>query len=315
MKRPLIPIPRRRKSFEAKFGRNVETFGSLQKHEPPPRTYLPHILLGLAGLLVLTVAVCFLGTLPKVAEVHAEGGRMYDAEHLLYYADIQSGDVFLGVDAPAIEKQMKRYMPLLRAAHVRKHINGNVTISTTEYESLYYTCHNRNYYAFTTDAWEVLCGMAEDSEPRRVGAVYIGLPEAARVRVEEKITFINLPYAVGDPSAYEAETDVPEKEYAYVKEFVNTLMSSPLASRVVGMELSDRYDLWFVLEGSVRVSVGDMSELAEKLASVQMVLEDRAASGVDAGEMPLEVNVSDPTRTVVRSSPDVQIPAWGVPIS
>ena len=92
-------------------------------------------------------------------------------------------------------------------------------------------------------------------------------------------------------------------------------MSSPLASRVVGMELSDRYDLWFVLDGSVRVSVGDMSELAEKLSSVQMVLEDRAASGVDAGEMPLEVNVSDPTRTVVRSSPDVQIPAWGVPNS
>ena len=311
MKRPLIPIPRRRNSFESKFGRNVEHFGSQQKHDPPPKTYLPRILLDLAGLLALTAGICFLGSLPKVGEVHAEGGAMYNADTLLQHADIQSGDGLLGFDSFAVEKQMEEAMPLLREAHVRKHLNGNVTISATEYESLYYTCHNRNYYAFTTDDWQVLCAMAVDSEPRRVGAIYIGLPEAARVRVEEEISFVNLPYAVGEPSEYEIETDVPEKEYAYVKEFVNTLMSSPLASRVVGMELSDRYDLWFVLDGSVRVSVGDMSELSEKLTSVQKVLEDRAASGVDAGDMPLEVNVSDPTRTVVRSSPEVQIPVWG----
>ena len=315
MKRPLIPIPRRKRSFGDKFGRESDFFGSPQKHEPPPKTYLPHILFGLTGLLALTVTVCLLGSLPKVREVSAEGGRMYDANHLLYYADIHSGDSLLGFDSRAVERQMKRYMPLLREAHVRKHINGDVSISSSEYESLYYTCHNRNYYAFTTDAWQVLCALSEDTEPRRVGAIYIGLPESARVRVDERISFINVPYASDRPSGdrvdYEVETDVPEKENAYVREFVDALMSSPLAERVRGMELSDRYDLWFVLDGAVRVSVGDMSELEDKLSSVHTILEDRAASGVDAGDMPLEVNASDPTRTVVRASPSVDIPSWG----
>ena len=315
MKRPIIPIPRRKRSFNEKFGRETTFFGSREKYEPQPKTYLPYILLGMVGVLILSVALCFLGTLPRVGEVSAEGGRMYDSAHLLYYADIHSGDALLGFDSRAVEKQMKRYMPLLKSAKVRKHINGDVSISTSEYDVLYYTCHNRNYYAFTADTWEVLCAFSQDTEPRRVEAIYIGLPEAARVRVDEKISYINLPYASDHPSDYDAdyeiETDVPEKEYAYVKEFVDTLMSSPLAPRVKGMELSDRYDLWFILDGSVRVSVGDMANLSDKLSSVQKALEDRAASGVDAGDMPLEVTVSDPTRTVVRSSPNVQIPVWG----
>ncbi len=314
MKRPLIPVPRRHRTFQEKFGRDVEFFGSREKYEPPPKTYLPRILLCLAGVWLLSVTACLLGLLPRVGEVSAEGGQMYDAEHLLYYADIHTGDRLLGFDTRQVEKEMKQYMPLLKAAHVRKHINGDVTVSSTEYESLYYTCHNRNYYAFTTDKWEVLCAMADGNECRRVGSIYIGLPESAYVRVGKQVSFVNLPYASEETSEhavdYEVETDVPEKEYAYIREFVDMLMSSPLSPRVRGMELSDRYDLWFVLDGRIRVSVGDMSELADKLNAVEGVLEDRAASGADTGDLPLSVDVSDPTRTVVRLSPQVEIPNW-----
>ncbi len=315
MKRPIIPIPRKRVSFASKFGKNVALFGSPRRHEPPPKTYLPHILFGLTGLLTLSLVVCLLGFLPKVGEVSAEGGRMYDAAQLLQYADIESGDDLLGFDSRAVEKRLKEAMPLLKSVNVRKHINGDVSITTEEYDRLYYTCHNRNYYAFTTDKWDVLCALSEDGEPRRVGAVYVGLPECARVRVDEQISFIDLPYETESLSEDQVDYDFgkedPKKENAYVREFVNTLMTSSLAPRVRGMELSDRYHLWFVLDGSIRVSVGDISELSEKLRSAEQILTERAASGVDAGEMPIEVNVSDPTRIVVRSSPDVDIPSWG----
>ncbi len=315
MKRPILPRPHRPRSFGDKFGRNAVHFGSPQKHEPPPKTHLPRILLCLGGVFVLCIIAVILGRLPKVGKVSAEGGRIYSAEVMLHYADIHTGDALLGFDSGDVERQMKEYMPLISKAHVRKHLNGDVTITATEHTKLYYTCHNRNYYIFTQDDLTVLCALPNADEARRVGAVYIGLPESARVRVGKKITFVNLPYAPetqpGELSTYEVETDEPKVEYAYVFDFADTLMDSPLAARVKGMELSDRYDLWFVLDGRIRISVGDMSELEDKLESVRRALEDRDASGVDSGELPLSVDVSAPTRIVFRASPEVDIPAWG----
>ncbi len=313
MKRPLIPPIRRHKSFAEKFGRDVEHFGSRQKPEPPPKTYLPRILVCLAGVAGLCLVVCILATLPRVGEVSAEGGEIYSADVMLYYANVQTGDDFFGFSTADVERQMKAYMPLIDRAQVKKHLNGDVTITATEHRNLYYTCHNRNYYIFTSDSLTVLCAMSTPDEARRVGAVYIGLPESTRLRVGERVRFINLPYAPEtqtDMSDYAVETDVPERENAYVREFIRIFMDSPLASRVRGMELSDRYDLWLVLDDSVRVHVGDMSELADKLSTAHRALEERAASGVDAGELPLSVDVSNPTRIIFRASPEVEIPAW-----
>ncbi len=315
MKRPLIPLPRRPKSFGEKFGRDVEHFGSRQKPEPPPKTYLPHILIGLTAALGIMLAVCLLAQIPKVKTVRAEGGRLYSADVMLYYADLHAGDKLMAVDSSDVEDQLMFYMPLLSSARVRKHLNGNITVTATEYENLYYTCHNRNYYIMTADDLRVLCVMADDTEAKRVGAVYIGLPETARVRVGECVRFIHLPYAPDDASdgtsGYQVETGTPEEENAYVQTVIDALTESPLASRLVGMELSDRYDLWFVLDGSVRVRLGDLSELENKLDTVRKALEEREASGVDAGDMPLSVDVSDPTRVVFRASYEVVIPDWG----
>ncbi len=316
MKRPLIPRPRRATPFMQKFGRDTEFFGSRKKPEPPPKTYLPMILFCLVGGLILCLAISLLGLLPKVRNVTAKDGRIYSAEVLVHYADIESGDLLWGFDSASVAKQMREYMPLLDTIRVRKHLNGDVSIRVTEHENLYYTCHNRNYYVFTADELRVLCVRPTDSEARQGSAVYIGLPESARVRVGETVTFINLPYAsdtTAGTSGYEAETEEPEVENAYVMTFVEAVMKSPFADRVMGMELSDRYDLWLVLEGSVRVSVGDMSELADKLSIAHRALEERGLSAGSTDGLPVSVDVSDPARIVFRSSPDIDIPDWGRP--
>ncbi len=314
MKRPIIPRPRRARPFGAKFGRDSESFGGGRKPEPPPKTYLPQILICLGMALFLCLLICLLGQVPKVKEVRVTGGDIYSAEVMLQYVDVHTGDKLMAFDSGDIEAQMMEAMPLLADARVQKHISGNVTVTATEHRNLYYTCHNRNYYIFTSDSLRVLCALPDDSEARRVGAVYIGLPESARVRVGECVGFVNLPYAPETQSAlfdYEVETDVPEKENAYVEACIDALMSSSLAPRIKGLELSDRYDIWFVLDGQVRIRIGDVTELEDKLSTAIRALEERAASGVDAGELPLLLDVSDPTRIIFRASPDVTIPAWG----
>jgi hypothetical protein len=229
-------------------------------------------------------------------------------------ADLEAGDTMLGFDSFAVVKRLKKALPLLDHVKVRKHLNGKVTITFSEVTELYYTRHNANYYIISAEDREVLGVFSNPNEARRVGAVYIGLPEATRVRVGEKLSFINLPY---EPDSmpeelvtYELETDVPEVEHAYVFDFVEALMASPLASRVTGMELGDRYDIRLVLDGRILVKIGDMDELDRKLTMTERSLEDRAQAGKDDGSLPVLVDVSDPARIIHRASPDIQLPDW-----
>jgi hypothetical protein len=212
-------------------------------------------------------------------------------------------------------------LPLLDDIRIRRQLNGSVTVSFNEITEVYYTCHNRNYHLMDAAHREVLGVFSQPGEARRVGAVYVGLPESARMRVGEPLSFIHLPYephsAPSDNLAdYEIEIDEAEVEYAYVTEFIDTLMASPLAERVTGMELGDRYDLWMVLDRRIKVRVGNMDELERKLILAARTLEEREeAGGVTGsmpGSMPVILDVSNPARIIYRMSPDIVLPEWAV---
>lgn len=315
MKKIQFPRPGKTRSFQEKFSAEGEFFGSREKKKGKGKYgRLPRILLCMLGGIALVVAIMLLGGLWKVTEVTAEDGQLYTASVVEQLADLEAGDAMLGFDSFAVVKRLKKSLPLLDHVKVRKHLNGKVTISFSEVTELYYTRHNANYYIISAEDREVLGVFSNPNEARRVGAVYLGLPEATRVRVGEKLSFINLPY---EPDSvpeelvtYELETDVPEVEHAYVFDFVEALMASPLAPRVTGMELGDRYDIRLVLDGRILVKIGDMAELDRKLTMTERSLKDRAEAGKDDGSLPVLVDVSDPARIIHRASPDIQLPDW-----
>ena len=316
MKKIRIPRRPKRLPFKEKFARDARPFGSGERYTSPDLGSIPLLLLCMLGVVILTVVVMLLGKLPKVTSVSAEDGTYYTAAAVLAHAGIEAGDEMLGFDGFAKAKELKKSLPLMDKVKIRKHLNGSVTVSFTEVEKLYYTCHNQNYYIINAETREVLCVAGDATEARRVGAIYLGLPECTRVRVGEELTFINLPYApeTDSPelSTYELETYEPERENAYVFEFVEILMESSVAERVVGMELGDRFDLWLVLRGGIRIRVGTMDELERKLTLADRSLQDKAASGGIPAGMPTLVDVSDPARIIHRSSPDVELPFWAL---
>lgn len=316
MKKIRIPRRKRYRSFAVKFAKDARPFGSGEKYTPPDYGSMPLLLLCMLGLTVLAATVLFLGKLPKVKSVTANEGTYYTATAVLAHAGIEAGDEMLGFDSFATARKLKEKLPLMEKVKVRKHLNGTVTVKFTEVEQLYYTRHNQNYYIIDAETHDVLCVAGDATEARRVGAIYLGLPECTRVRVGEPLSFINLPYTpetdAPEISTYELETYEPEQENAYVFEFVETLMASTLWERVVGMELGDRYDLWLVLEGGIRIRVGGMEELDRKLALADRSLEDKAATGGIPAGMPTLVDVSDPTRIIHRSAPDVELPDWAL---
>jgi hypothetical protein len=266
------------------------------------------------GGVVLCLAVLLLTSFWRVGQVTAQDGEHYSAARVLECAGVEAGDGMLSFDRFSLKRALKETLPLIDNVKVRRRLNGDVTISFSEFTNLYYTQHNVNYYIISADTKEVLCVYADSAEARRVGAIYLGLPETTRVRVGEELTFINLPYQIETDSpelvTYELETEEPEIEHAYVYAFVEALMSSPLAPRVTGMELGDRYDIWFLLDGRIKVKIGNMDELDRKLKMTERALADRAEEGKDDGSMPVLVDVSDPARIILRSSPDIELPVW-----
>ena len=303
------------RSYDEKFGKGGRFFGSRRKKPALRVDRLPRVLLYMlcasVGILLLLAA----STLWRVTEVTAEDGNFYSAAVVKEYAALEVGEDMMGFDAAAVAARLKAGLPLMENIRVIKHLSGKVSITFTEITEVYYTCHNANYYMISADdEREVLGVFPNANESRRVGAVYVGLPEAARVRVGEPLSFIVLPYepdsAPQNQVDYEPETDEPEREYAYVTEFMDALMSSPLADRVTGMELADRYDIWFVLDRRIKVRIGDMDELDRKLILVERSLTDREMSEGTDETLPLLVDVSDPARTIHRVSPDIDLPAW-----
>ena len=314
MKKIRIPRLQKPRSFSEKFGRDTAFFGSRERRNAPGVGKLPLILLCMLGATLLTVGILFLGKLWKVNSVHAVDGQLYTAADVLRVSGIQTGDEMLGFDGFAVIKELRREFPLLDRVKIRKQLNGRVTVTFTEVTEVYYTCHNANYYIINAETHEVLCVDATPDEAKRVGATYLGLPECARVRVGEILSFINLPYVpeteIPELSTYELETDIPEVENAYVFEFVEILMASELADRVVGMELGNRYDLRVVLEDGILIRLGDMAEAARKLSAAKRCLDEKEQEGFVANGLPIMVDVSDPTRIIHRSSPDVILPPW-----
>ena len=317
MKKFRIPRTPKPRSFDEKFGAEAEFFGSREGKRIPSHPYvkkLPVILFGMLGGVALVGAILLLSSLWTVKSVIASDGQIYTASVVAELSDLEAGDRMLGFDSSDVAKRLKADLPLLDRIKVRKHLNGEVSIRFEEITEVYYTCHNANYYFISIHDRRVLGVSSDPKEAKRVGAVYVGLPEAARVRVGEELTFINLPYepdsAPEDNVDYELETDEPQVEYAYVFEFVETLMESPLADRVTGMELSDRYDIWLVLDRRIKVRIGSIDELERKLSMTERSLSDREAEGKDDGTMPVLVDVSDPARIIHRASPDIELPDW-----
>lgn len=316
MKKIRIPRPRPHRSYSEKFCKGARPFGGGVKHTPPDYGSLPRLLLCMLFGTLLVVAILLLGKLWRVKEVTARDGRYYSSAVVLNQVGIRAGDEMLGFDGFTVKKRLKDKLPLLDEIRVRRQGGGRVSVSFTEVEALYYTCHNQNYYILDARTYEVLCISSRPDEAQRVGAVYLGMPACARLRVGERLTFVNLPYPLEttspELSTYELETEEPEQENAYVLTFAQELMSSPLASRVVGMELGDRYDLWLVLREGIRIRVGGMEELERKLSVAERALQEKEQSGTHPAGLPVLLDVSDPARVIYRPSPDIELPDWAL---
>ncbi|MBE6586668.1 MAG: FtsQ-type POTRA domain-containing protein [Ruminococcaceae bacterium] len=297
------------RSFEKKFGRRSTTCGRGYTPLWPWRACFWSIFC-LSAAMLLTAALLILGMAWQVSSVSVEGTHQYDAADIAENSGIRPGDSMMSFGRKNLEASLREQYPLIRSLKISRSLDGRVTLKVTEETELYYTCHHSNYYLISGKDHLVLGVSSEDLEYRAWGAMYLGFPEEARIRVGEKISFLYLPYepvsAPSEIATYEIETDEAKEEYAYVWSFVEAIEESPMAGRVTGMELEDRYDLYLVFDGHVKIRFGNMKQLDKKIdRAVELLLKE-----LDGTRIPAEMNVSDLQKCTYRSSYDIQLPTW-----
>ncbi len=297
------------RSFDKKFGRNSPWRG---KGNTPlwPWKACFWTLLVLIIALVLTATLLLLSNLWKVSAVKVEGTVQYDAEVLAEASGIRVGDGMSGFSRQEITEKLQADYPLVRSVKVHRKLNGQVILKITEETALYYTCHRSNYYLVSAEDLTVLGISSYGDEYQGYGAVYLGFPEEARLTVGEKVRFEYLPYEpVSRPeelATFEIETDEAEKEYDYVWEFAEKVEASPMKGRITGMELSDKYDLYLVFDGHIKIRFGNMKNLEDKIELAVTIL----SKEVDGSTMPSLLDVSDLQKATFRESNDIVLPEW-----
>lgn len=244
----------------------------------------------------------------RVSGVVSNGTERYAGADLAAAAGLNAGDRMLGFNASDVEKRLRTSFPLLSDVKVVRHVRGAVELRASEETAVYFTQHYMNWYLLSGTTNEVLYVDASPDAWKSVGAVYIGLPEEARLRRGERLTYEFLPYphegADREVSTYEVRKDTPGQEFAYVDEVLDTVMGSVIGPRVTGLELGDRYDVWFLIDGRVKVLLGSAQDVDLKMKNVISTL-----SSSDVSDLCV-LDASTPERVSLRHQPDLVLPEW-----
>lgn len=298
----------RQRSAASRPGSFSETFltrgrfggGEVVRRRIRVRRRLDRICVALTILLIFLTGAMFGSYAWSVTDVQLEGAEGYRTDDLMEVAGIRVGDRLWGFDASEVEGRLQQVRPLLATVEVSRTLGGKVTITVTEEQHLLWTEHYHNAYLLSADTLRVIAIASDGDTWQSMGAVYIGLPEEAWLQVGETLTYRYLTYPAEGESA-DAEVSSPdnktaEESYSYVEIVQRAIYDSSLSPAVTRMELGDRYGLWFLLDGRIKVYLGDADSLEYKLTQAERVL---AQQTVSTGAAVLDV--SDPARVSYRA--------------
>ena len=200
----------------------------------------------LSGAVIVVLALTML-ILPifKINKIVVEGNSYYDDETVAQMAGISAGDELFGWD------MQKSCNAIMAAYPYASDIYVSIEFFTVKIEIvekptvMYAECQNQ-YFSF--DRSLRVLEIKSDGEEAFSPFLRVKLPSVSSVQVGQNVQFAN------------AETDV-----SYLLQLLDTLSSHNLLENVTYVDASDRFALSFVLSNAVRVEIGELKSMNEKL--------------------------------------------------
>lgn len=197
----------------------------------------------LLGLLLLVLPAF------KVKEIVVTGNTHTSYEEIVNAADVKAGDEIVGLDLHRVIDNIQRNCPVyVISARVTP---TKLVIEVSERETMYVSYADK---WFSLDN-ELNVLDVSDREEDFSSLLKVSLPPIQRMTLHAPIQFCN------------SDTDL-----SYIREMVESLDAMALTDRVDLLDVSEKFNVSYVMDGSLRIVLGKVSALNEKYEMAERIL-------------------------------------------
>ena len=200
-----------------------------------------------SGAVIVVLALTML-ILPvfKINKIVVEGNSYYDDATVAQMAGIAIGDELFGWNMQKSCNAIMAAYPYASDIYVSIEF-FTVKIEIVEKPTVMYAEHENQYFSF--DRTLRVLEIKTDGEEAFSPFLRVKLPTVSSVQVGYSVQFAN------------AETDV-----SYLTQLLDLLTTHDFLESVTYVDFSEQFSLSFVLSNSVRVEIGELKDMNDKLA-------------------------------------------------
>ncbi len=236
------------------------------------RRYVTFGILFTLFLFILAGAVLLILPAFRITKITVKGNSHYTEEQILNAAGLRVGDEIFATDWDAVVSDVKS-LPYVHQTNIKVRFSS-VTIEVEE-EPLYVARYGPYWYTLNRDLRVLDISESEELLP---AGTRITLPAITGLLQNENLEFTGT-----------------EIDRSYIGSFFKTLEEQASADRITAMDLSQKFNLSVVLDGTCRVILGNAEDLGTKLERAEQILAEKHSAGGYA-----EINVSDLKNTTYR---------------
>ena len=231
------------------------------------------VIVGLSAVTVILGLLLILLPAFKVKEIVVKGNSVTATEEIVSATGVSVGDEIVGLDLHEVIKSVQGSCPV-------QVVSARVTLSKLVIEvserEVMYTAYADRWFSLDKDLNVV---DVSENEAEFSSLLKVSLPPIQRVTLQAPVAFCN------------SETDI-----TYIKDMVEALDEMELTARVDLLDVSEKFNVSYVLDGNLRIVLGKVSELEEKHEMAEQIL---LAKG-DTASLAAVIDVSDVKKSTYR---------------
>lgn len=228
-------------------------------------------IVGAFGMIIVLGVLLVLLPCFRVRSIEVKGNTHTTEAEILSAAEISIGTELIGTDWQAVVSRIETRCPVRATLKIGL---TKVTIEITELEAM---CFEYGDLWFSVDN-KLRVLTSSDSRESYDGLPEVKLPTLAYLCMGEQLTFAN-----------------SEIDRSYICSMLELFNEQGITDRVEQLDVSEKYNVSYVLDGNLKIVLGQVKELDEKLDLVQDILARKELADSYA-----VVDVSNTKKTIYR---------------
>lgn len=225
----------------------------------------------LIAILCVIVAFCvfrLLLLLCPVKEFEIQGDTKYDLNEIINAAGIRTGDRLYGISKRKVEKRLLEKCPYIENVKIKRKFPNTVCFVIQERGSGWYLQVGEDFYALDYDL-KILAETFDEQLLKDRGLTKLILPEPESSLVGQYPEF-----GKGD-----------ERLVSETLKIIDTIRTDDIKDRLTYLDLSNRFEIKMVIDGTYSVNFGDMDDADKKFEMLLKTISDAKEDGYVGGEI------------------------------